>query len=268
MMPPLPPVGRDSRISRLSFPVRLTREQELAEGPSAEEVQPIQEPSFLDSPQEAAASNYHITDDHLGEGGQKTKFENNMRAIRTLKTLEKEHRPASPEDQEVLSQYVGWGGIPQAFDERNTAWADEYWELKSALTPEEYEMARASTLNAHYTSSTVIRAIYSAVEQMGFRTGNILEPSCGVGNFFGLLPESMHNSRLYGVELDSITGRIAQYLYPQANIAVTGFENTDRKDFFDLAVGNVPFGAYKVSDRQFDRYNFLIHDYFFGATRS
>ena len=240
--------------------------QEPTAEPSAEEVQTSQEPSFLDSLQDgnAAASNYHITDDHLGEDGQKTKFENNMRAIRTLKTLEKEHRPASPEDQEVLSQYVGWGGIPQAFDERNTAWADEYRELKAALTPEEYEMARASTLNAHYTSPTVIRAIYSAVEQMGFRTGNILEPSCGVGNFFGLLPESMHNSRLYGVELDSITGRIAQYLYPQANIAVTGFENTDRKDFFDLAVGNVPFGAYKVADRQFDRYNFLIHDYFFA----
>ena len=210
------------------------------------------------------AVNYRITDDHLGEGGQKTKFENNMRAIRTLKTLEKEHRPASPEDQEVLSQYVGWGGIPQAFDERNTAWADEYRELKYTLTPEEYEMARASTLNAHYTSPTVIRAIYSAVEQMGFRTGNILEPSCGVGNFFGLLPETMQNSRLYGVELDSITGRIAQYLYPQADIAVTGFEKTDRKDFFDLAIGNVPFGAYKVADRQFDRYNFLIHDYFFA----
>ena len=257
-----PLLDRDER--NMPFRTEPLEAQELAEGPSAEEVQDNQEPSFLDSPQEAAASNYHITDDHLGEGGQKTKFENNMRAIRTLKTLEKEHRPASPEDQEVLSQYVGWGGIPQAFDERNTAWADEYWELKSALTPEEYEMARASTLNAHYTSPTVIRAIYSAVEQMGFCTGNILEPSCGVGNFFGLLPESMHNSRLYGVELDSITGRIAQYLYPQANIAVTGFENTDRKDFFDLAVGNVPFGAYKVSDRQFDRYNFLIHDYFFA----
>ena len=187
-----------------------------------------------------------------------------MRAIRTLKTLEKEHRPASPEDQEVLSQYVGWGGIPQAFDERNAAWADENRELKYTLTPEEYEMARASTLNAHYTSPTVIRAIYSAVEQMGFHTGNILEPSCGVGNFFGLLPETMQNSRLYGVELDSITGRIAQYLYPQADIAVTGFEKTDRKDFFDLAIGNVPFGAYKVADRQFDRYNFLIHDYFFA----
>ena len=210
------------------------------------------------------AANFHITDDHLGEGGPKAKFENNLRAIRTLKTLEKENRPASPEDQEVLSQYVGWGGIPQAFDEHNEAWADEYRLLKSALTDEEYEMARASTLNAHYTSPTVIRAIYSAVEQMGFHTGNILEPSCGVGNFFGLLPESMEGSRIYGVELDSITGRIAKYLYPQANIAVTGFENTERKDFFDLAIGNVPFGAYKVSDRQFDRYNFLIHDYFFA----
>ena len=208
--------------------------------------------------------NFHITDDHLGEGGPKTKYENNIRAIKTLKTLEKEHRSASPEDQEVLSQYVGWGGIPQAFDEHNVAWADEYRELKYLLTPEEYEMARASTLNAHYTSPTVIKAIYAAVEQMGFRTGNILEPSCGVGNFFGLLPESMEGSKLYGVELDSITGRIAQYLYPQANIAVTGFEKTDRKDFFDLAIGNVPFGAYKVADRQFDRYNFLIHDYFFA----
>ena len=232
-----------------------------------EQVQTEESPEMELPPGQETASepavNYRITDDHLGEGGQKTKFENNMRAIRTLKTLEKEHRPASPEDQEVLSQYVGWGGIPQAFDERNAAWADENRELKYTLTPEEYEMARASTLNAHYTSPTVIRAIYSAVEQMGFHTGNILEPSCGVGNFFGLLPETMQNSRLYGVELDSITGRIAQYLYPQADIAVTGFEKTDRKDFFDLAIGNVPFGAYKVADRQFDRYNFLIHDYFF-----
>ena len=233
-----------------------------------EQVQTEESPEMELPPGQETASepavNYRITDDHLGEGGQKTKFENNMRAIRTLKTLEKEHRPASPEDQEVLSQYVGWGGIPQAFDERNAAWADENRELKYTLTPEEYEMARASTLNAHYTSPTVIRAIYSAVEQMGFHTGNILEPSCGVGNFFGLLPETMQNSRLYGVELDSITGRIAQYLYPQADIAVTGFEKTDRKDFFDLAIGNVPFGAYKVADRQFDRYNFLIHDYFFA----
>lgn len=210
------------------------------------------------------AVNFRITNDHLGEGGQKTKFENNIRAIRTLKTLEKEYRPASPEDQEVLSQYVGWGGIPQAFDESNVHWSDEYRELKSLLTEEEYEMARASTLNAHYTSPTVIRAMYDALKQMGFRTGNILEPSCGVGNFFGLLPDSMADSHLYGVELDSITGRIAQFLYPQAHIEVTGFEKTDRKDFFDIAVGNVPFGSYKLADRQFDRYNFLIHDYFFA----
>ena len=241
-------------------------EPEIEEQPALEEIpEAAEEKIAAEEPAiQAQALNFHITDDHLGEGGQKTKFENNMRAIRTLNTLEKENRPASPEDQEVLSQYVGWGGIPQAFDERNAAWADEYRELKSVLTPEEYEMARASTLNAHYTSPTVIRAIYAAVEQMGFQTGNILEPSCGVGNFFGLLPESMESSHLYGVELDSITGRIAQYLYPQADIAVTGFEKTDRKDFFDLAIGNVPFGAYKVADRQFDRYNFLIHDYFFA----
>ena len=231
------------------------------------EEQPTAQPEAPVSVQDDApsgAANFHITDDHLGEGGQKAKFEGNIRAIRTLKTLEKEHRPATPEEQEVLSRYVGWGGLPQAFDEHNAAWADEYRELRSLLTPEEYEMARASTLNAHYTSPIVIRAIYDAVEQMGFRSGNILEPSCGVGNFFGLLPQSMENSALYGVELDSVTGRIAQFLYPQADIAVTGFEKTDRRDFFDLAIGNVPFGAYKVADRQFDRYNFLIHDYFFA----
>ena len=250
-----PLLDRDER--NLPFRTEPLEQAQTEEGQETE-LPPVQETAS------EPAVNFRITDDHLGEGGQKTKFENNMRAIRTLKTLEKENRPASPEDQEVLSQYVGWGGIPQAFDERNAAWADEYRELKHTLTPEEYEMARASTLNAHYTSPTVIRAIYSAVEQMGFRTGNILEPSCGVGNFFGLLPETMQNSRLYGVELDSITGRIAQYLYPQADIAVTGFEKTDRKDFFDLAIGNVPFGAYKVADRQFDRYNFLIHDYFFA----
>ena len=250
-----PLLDRDER--NLPFRTAPLEQAQTEEGQETE-LPPVQETAS------EPAVNFRITDDHLGEGGQKTKFENNMRAIRTLKTLEKENRPASPEDQEVLSQYVGWGGIPQAFDERNAAWADEYRELKFTLTPEEYEMARASTLNAHYTSPTVIRAIYSAVKQMGFRTGNILEPSCGVGNFFGLLPETMQNSRLYGVELDSITGRIAQYLYPQADIAVTGFEKTDRKDFFDLAIGNVPFGAYKVADRQFDRYNFLIHDYFFA----
>ena len=253
-----PLLDRDER----NWPFRTEPLQDAQEAAQAAEV--TDDASEVQSIAPDGASNFHITDDRLGEGGPKTKFENNIRAIRTLKTLEKENRPASPEDQEVLSQYVGWGGIPQAFDEHNAAWADEYRELKSALTEEEYEMARASTLNAHYTSPTVIRAIYSAVEQMGFRSGNILEPSCGVGNFFGMLPESMEGSALYGVELDSITGRIAQYLYPQADIAVTGFEKTDRKDFFDLAIGNVPFGAYKVPDRQFDRYNFLIHDYFFA----
>ena len=212
---------------------------------------------------EVIPENYRITDDHLGEGGQKTKFERNVRAIRTLKTLEKENRPASPEDQEVLSQYVGWGGLPQAFDERNASWSDEYRTLKNLLTESEYEMARASTLNAHYTTPTVIRAMYDAIGQIGFRMGNILEPSCGVGNFFGMIPESMQASHLYGVELDSITGRIAQYLYPHADISVTGFEKTDRRDFFDLAIGNVPFGSYKLSDRRFDKHNFLIHDYFF-----
>ena len=257
-----PLLDRDSR--NLPFRTEPLEEEPAEEMAEAQEHVEGASPETLQEIAPAGATNFHITDDHLGEGGQKTKYENNVRAIRTLKTLEKEHRPASPEDQEVLSQYVGWGGIPQAFDEHNAAWADEYRELKSLLTSEEYEMARASTLNAHYTSPTVIRAIYDAVEQMGFRQGNILEPSCGVGNFFGLLPESMEGSSLYGVELDSITGRIAQYLYPQADIAVTGFEKTDRKDFFDLAIGNVPFGAYKVADRQFDRYNFLIHDYFFA----
>ena len=220
-------------------------------------------PSALDIAA-VTATNYHITDDHLGEGGPKTKYANNIAAIQTLKLLETENRAATIEEQEILSRYVGWGGIPQAFDPKNNAWSDEYQELKALLTPDEYDMARASTLNAHYTSPTVVKAIYAAVEQMGFQTGNILEPSCGVGNFFGLLPESMENSRLYGVELDSITGRIAQHLYPNATIDVTGFEKTDRKDFFDIAIGNVPFGAYKVVDRQYDRYNFLIHDYFFA----
>ena len=255
---------RDDR----NLPLRLDQRRMPEPETERNEPVPVEEHETVLMPEpiepEVSAKNFHITDDHLGEGGQKTKYENNIRAILTLKTLEKENRPASPEDQEVLSRYVGWGGIPQAFDERNTAWENEYRQLKSILTPEEYEMARASTLNAHYTSPTVIRAIYAAVQQMGFQTGNILEPSCGVGNFFGLLPENMEGSNLYGVELDSITGRIAQHLYPQANIAVTGFEKTDRKDFFDLAIGNVPFGSYKVSDRQFDRYNFLIHDYFFA----
>ena len=211
-----------------------------------------------------STENFHITDDHLGEGGQKTKYGFNVAAIRTLKTIEAEHRGATAEEQEILSRYVGWGGIPQAFDGDNENWGNEYIELKDLLTPDEYDMARSSTLNAHYTSPIVIRSIYQALEQMGFRTGNILEPSCGIGNFFGMLPESMENSHLYGVELDSVTGRIASLLYPKADITIAGFETTDRKDFFDVAIGNVPFGAYKVADKAYDRYNFLIHDYFFA----
>ena len=192
---------------------------------------------------------FHITDDNLGHGGAKAKFRMNMDAINTLQTIELENRLATPEEQEVLSRYVGWGGIPQAFEEGNNAWASEFLELYTTLSPEEYEAARASTLNAHYTSPTVIKAIYRCIENMGFTTGNVLEPSCGIGNFFGLLPESMKNSKLYGVELDPITGRIARQLYQTANIAIEGFEETSLPDsFFDLAIGNVPFGDYGVSD--------------------
>ena len=210
------------------------------------------------------AQNFHITDDALGVGGAKAKFRANMAAIRLLQELEFEGLQASPEQQEILSRYVGWGGLADAFDESKDNWKAEFAELYAALSPEEYAAARASTLNAHYTSPTVIRAIYDAVENMGFQTGNILEPSMGVGNFFGMLPESMKSSRLYGVELDSITGRIAKQLYPKADITVAGFETTDRKDFYDLAVGNVPFGQYQVSDRAFDKLGFSIHNYFFA----
>ena len=211
--------------------------------------------------------NFHITDDHLGEGGPRLKYQANINAIRLLKELEAAGQQASLEQQEVLSRYVGWGGVQEAFDPSKTAWAKEYAELKALLTPEEYESARASTLNAHYTSPMVIRAIYEAVEQMGFHSGNILEPSCGVGNFFGMLPESMSESKLYGVELDSITGRIARQLYPDARIEINGFEKTQYPDgAFDLAIGNVPFGNYRVSDRPYDRHNLLIHDYFFAKS--
>ena len=194
------------------------------------------------------AQNFRITDDNLGAGGAKAKYQANINAIRLLKHLEAEGLQASPEQQEILSRYVGWGGLPDAFDESKQNWAAEFRELRELLTPEEYTAARASTLNAHYTSPTVIQAIYEAVGNMGFQTGNILEPSMGVGNFFGMLPENMRGNRLYGVELDSITGRIAKQLYPKANITIAGFETTDRRDFFDLAVGNVPFGQYKVND--------------------
>ena len=210
------------------------------------------------------AGNFRITDEELGAGGPKQKFARNIKAIKTLFTLEQEHRGATAEEQQVLSQYVGWGGLADAFDPDKSSWAKEYAELKGLLSEEEYKAARGSVLNAHYTSPTVIRAIYDAVERMGFRTGNILEPSMGVGNFFGMLPESMADSRLYGVELDSITGRIAQKLYPEANIKVAGFETTDRRDFYDLAVGNVPFGNYKVKDKAYNKLNFSIHNYFFA----
>ena len=210
------------------------------------------------------AQNFHITDDHLGEGGPKAKYQANVAAIKLLKYLEETTGQATPEQQEVLSRYVGWGGLADAFDSDKSAWAAEYSELKELLTPEEYAAARASTLNAHYTSPTVIRAIYEAVEKMGFRTGNILEPSMGVGNFFGMLPESMAGSRLYGVELDSISGRIAKQLYPKADITVAGFETTDRRDFYDLAIGNVPFGQYQVNDKAYNKLGFNIHNYFFA----
>ena len=212
------------------------------------------------------AANFRITDDHLGEGGAKTKFRHNMDAINLLKELEFEGRQATPEEQKVLSQYVGWGGLAEAFDETKENWADEFKELYTVLSPEEYAAARSSTLNAHYTSPTVIKAIYEAVGNMGFQAGNILEPSMGVGNFFGLLPEEMQGSKLYGVELDSITGRIAKQLYPNADITVAGFETTNRRDFFDLAVGNVPFGQYQVNDRAYNKLGFSIHDYFFAKT--
>ena len=212
------------------------------------------------------AQNFRITDDHLGEGGAKTKYAFNIAAIQTLKQIEAEGRQARPDEQEILSRYVGWGGLPQAFDAENASWQKEYQQLKSLLTDEEYAAARGSTLNAHYTSPVVIRAMYEALDSMGFRDGNVLEPACGVGNFFGCLPESMSQSRLYGVELDSITGRMARQLYPDARIEITGFEKTNRKDFFDVAVGNVPFGNYKVADRAFDKYGFLIHDYFLAKT--
>ena len=210
------------------------------------------------------ARNFRITDEHLGEGGPKQKFARNIDAIRTLQAIEAEGRSATPEEQEILSQYVGWGGLADAFDPDKDSWAREYTQLKELLTPEEYAAARASTLNAHYTSPTVIRAIYDTVEQMGLITGNILEPSMGVGNFFGMLPESMQGSRLYGVELDSITGRIARQLYPEANITVAGFETTSQRDFYDLAVGNVPFGNYKVNDKAYNNLGFSIHNYFFA----
>ena len=229
------------------------------------EVQTFPDAAALDEALNAVpAGNFRITDDRLGEGGAKQKYARNIEAIRTLFKLEQEHRGATAEEQQVLSQYVGWGGLADAFDPSKDSWAKEYAELKGLLSEDEYAAARSSTLNAHYTSPTVSRGIYDAVERMGFRSGNILEPSMGVGNFFGMLPDSMADSRLYGVELDSITGRIAKKLYPQADITVAGFETTDRRDFYDLAVGNVPFGQYKVNDKAYNKLGFSIHNYFFA----
>ena len=233
------------------------------------EVQTFPDAAALDKavnaePESEPVGNFHITDEHLGEGGAKQKYARNIAAIRTLFQLEQEHRGATVEEQEVLSQYVGWGGLADAFDPSKDSWAKEYAELKGLLSEDEYAATRSSTLNAHYTSPTVIRSIYDAVERMGFHSGNILEPSMGVGNFFGMLPDTMQDSRLYGVELDSITGRIAKKLYPQADITVAGFETTDRRDFYDLAVGNVPFGQYKVNDKAYNKLGFSIHNYFFA----
>ena len=233
------------------------------------EVQTFPDAAALDKavnaePESEPVGNFHITDEHLGEGGAKQKYARNIEAICTLFKLEQEHRGATAEEQQVLSQYVGWGGLSDAFDPGKDSWAKEYAELKGLLSEDEYAAARSSVLNAHYTSPTVIRGIYDAVERMGFRSGNILEPSMGVGNFFGMLPDSMADSRLYGVELDSITGRIAKKLYPQADITVAGFETTDRRDFYDLAVGNVPFGQYKVNDKAYNKLGFSIHNYFFA----
>ena len=233
------------------------------------EVQTFPDAAALDEalnaePAPEPAGNFRITDDHLGEGGAKQKYARNIEAIRTLFKLEQEHRGATAEEQQVLSQYVGWGGLSDAFDPSKDNWAKEYAELKNLLSEDEYTAARSSTLNAHYTSPVVIRSIYEAVEKMGFKSGNILEPSMGVGNFFGMLPDTMADSRLYGVELDSITGRIAKKLYPQADITVAGFETTDRQDFYDLAIGNVPFGQYKVNDKAYNKLGFNIHNYFFA----
>ena len=248
------PIFRSESIEFMRRLVEISEAQRSAELPT--------EPSVAEPKPEL--HNFHITDDHLGEGGAKAKFRMNMDAINLLKELEFDGRQATPEEQEVLAKYVGWGGLADAFDETKDNWKNEFAELYATLSPEEYAAARSSTLNAHYTSPTVIKAIYEAVGNMGFETGNILEPSMGVGNFFGCLPEAMQNSKLYGVELDSITGRIAKQLYPKADITIAGFETTDRRDFYDLAIGNVPFGQYQVNDRAYNKLGFSIHDYFFA----
>ena len=274
------PIFRSESIEFMRRLVEISEEQRNAELPAGNRVSiPIngewQEFPNTQAAEQAAyeefknnirrnAQNFQITDDHLGEGGAKAKFRMNMDAIKLLKELEFEGAQATPEQQVVLSRYVGWGGLADAFDESKDNWKNEFAELYATLSPEEYAAARSSTLNAHYTSPTVIKAIYEAVGNMGFETGNILEPAMGVGNFFGCLPEAMQNSKLYGIELDSITGRIAKQLYPKADITVAGFETTDRRDFYDLAIGNVPFGQYQVNDRAYNKLGFSIHDYFFA----
>ncbi len=211
--------------------------------------------------------NFRITDDNLGVGGERAKYRGNVEAIKLLRELELDRRVASPEEQEILSRYVGWGGLAQAFDDNRAEWSAEYTELKELLTPEEYASARATTLNAHYTSPVVIKAIYKALENMGFSSGNILDPGCGIGNFQGLVPDSMSDSKFYGIEIDPITGRIAQQLYQRNSISIQGYEDTALPDsFFDAAIGNIPFGGYSVVDKRYDKHKFLIHDFFFAKT--
>jgi len=256
------------RIAELIQSDRYLADEEKAalreEQSTADVPKPVQESETVPIPIVPAKS-FHITDDTLGVGGPKAKYAMNIAAIRTLKQIESERRQATPQEQEILSRYVGWGGLADAFDETKSSWQSECRELKGLLTNEEYISARESVLNAHYTSPIVIKAIFDALERMGFTTGNFLEPACGIGNFFGLVPESMAGSRFYGVELDSITGRIAKLLYPENDIRIQGFEETDLPDsFFDAAVGNVPFGDYGVADKRYDRHHFLIHDYFFA----
>ncbi|WP_431602812.1 DEAD/DEAH box helicase family protein [Faecalibacterium prausnitzii] len=245
-------------INKQQFEDGLRQDEPETEAPAQDESEQLEE----NAPE--PAGNFCITDDDLGVGGPKQKYARNIEAIRTLFRVEQEHRGATSGEQQVLSQYVGWGGLADAFDPSKENWSAEYTELKGLLSEAEYTAARESTLSAHFTSPTIIRAIYDAVEHMGLQSGNILEPSMGVGNFFGMLPESMADSRLYGVELDSITGRIAKMLYPQADITVAGFETTDRRDFYDLAVGNVPFGQYKVNDKAYNKLGFSVHNYFFA----
>ena len=256
--------------ARYAFPPKEDMEnppaqEPVVEAPVSVEHRPLDQ-TDSEQPELSPAENFHITDDTLGIGGAKTKFRNNVQAIRTLQRIESEGRMATPDEQQTLSRYTGWGGVPQAFDRNNADWSKEYDELSGLLSEDEYASARASTLNAHYTAPIVIKSMYAALERMGFRSGSVLEPACGVGNFFGLLPESMAESRLFGVELDSISGRIAKQLYPNADIQITGFEKTDARDFYDLVIGNVPFGSYKVVDRQYDKLNFFIHDYFLAKS--